>query len=174
MLHVCLDSQHLWGHLIGQSPCPPVPIRPAEPLPGADGAAPSAADQQAFKEASEQYVIDLSDYEDWQAAEARAKSILLTSMKIEFAMDLSTLPSTQAMWERVQELYQPSSHALYISTLELASSIRQEDSSVDTFYRQLADVWRQLDSLAPSYCRTCDCWGLHQDHDRVLRLHEFL
>jgi len=119
-------------------------------------------------------VIDLSDYEDWQAAEARAKSILLTSMKIEFAMDLSTLPSTQAMWERAQELYQSTSHALYISTLELASSIRQEDSSDDSFYHQLTDVWRQLNSLALSYCRTSACCSLRQDHGRVLRLQEFL
>ena len=68
-------------------------------------------------------------------------------------MDIAPLPSTQAMWERAQALYQPSSHALYISTLELASSLRQQDSSVNIFYRQLTDVWRQLDSLAPAYCR---------------------
>ena len=46
------------------------------------------------------------------------------------------------MWERAQALYQSSSHALYISTLELASSLRQQDSSVDIFYCQLTDVWR--------------------------------
>ena len=74
-------------------------------------------------------------------------------MKVEFTMDIAPLPSTQAMWERAQALYQPSSHALYISTLELASSLRQQDSSVNIFYRQLTDVWRQLDSLAPAYCR---------------------
>jgi hypothetical protein len=35
-------------------------------------------------------------------------------------------------------------------------------------------VWRQLDSLAPAYCQSCDCYCLHQEHDGVLRLHEFL
>jgi hypothetical protein len=58
------------------------------------------------------------------------------------------------MWEQAQALYQPSNTALYISTLELGSSIRQQDSSVDAFYRELIDVWRQLDSLEPLYCRT--------------------
>jgi hypothetical protein len=72
------------------------------------------------------------------------------------------------------ELYQSKSHALYISVLGLASSIRQQDSSVDAFYRQLIDVWHQLDSLAPAYCRSCDCCRLRQEHDGVLRLHEFL
>jgi hypothetical protein len=35
-------------------------------------------------------------------------------------------------------------------------------------------VWHQLDSLAPAYCRACDCCCLCQEHDSVLRLHEFL
>ena len=69
-------------------------------------------------------MLDLSNYEDWLAVEICATQILLGSMKIEFAMDLSVLPSTQAMWEHAQDLYQPSSHALYISILELASSLQ--------------------------------------------------
>src|SRR5438105_15907098 len=82
--------------------------------------------------AVEQYMSDLSDYEDWTAAEARATQILLGSMKVEFAMDIATLPSTQAMWERAQPPYQPSSHALYNSTLQLTRSLQQPDSPVDT------------------------------------------
>jgi hypothetical protein len=71
-------------------------------------------------------------------------------------------------------LHQPTSLTLYISTLELASSIRQHDSSIDTSYRQLTDVRRRLDSLTPPCCRSCDCCHLHQEHDSVLRLHKFL
>jgi hypothetical protein len=88
-------------------------------------------------------MFDLSDYEDWAADEARAAQIFLGSMKVEFAMDLTSLPSTREMWERAVELYQSKSHALYISILELASSIRQQDSSIDAFYRQLTNMWRQ-------------------------------
>jgi hypothetical protein len=87
-------------------------------------------------------MFDLSDYEDWAADEARATQILLGSMKVEFAMDLASLPSTREMWACAMELYQSKSHALYFSILELASSIQQQDSSVDAFYRQLTDVWR--------------------------------
>jgi hypothetical protein len=97
----------------------------------------------AYIEASEQYMFDLSDYEDWAADEARAAQIFLGSMKVEFAMDLTSLPSTREMWERAVELYQSKSHSLYISILELASSIRQQDSSIDAFYRQLTNMWRQ-------------------------------
>src|SRR6266540_3829390 len=161
MLWVCLDSHRLWVHLTGRSPCPSVPVRPAEPPAGVDGAPPFAQAMVDYTRVVEQYMFDLSDYEDWTAAEARATQILLGSMKVEFAMDIAHLPSTQAMWERAQALYQPSSHVLYISTLELTSSLRQQDSSVDTFYHQLIDVWRQLDSLVPAYCRTCDCCALH-------------
>jgi hypothetical protein len=87
-------------------------------------------------------MADLADYDAWLVDEAQATQILLGSMKVEFAMDLSALPTTQAMWERAQALYQPSNTALYISTLKLASSIRQQDSSVDVFYRELTNVWR--------------------------------
>jgi hypothetical protein len=65
-------------------------------------------------------------------------------------------------------------NTLYISVLELASSIRQQGSSVDAFYCQLTYVWRQLDSLALAYYRSCDCCRLRQEHDSVLHLHEFL
>jgi hypothetical protein len=135
MLRVCLDSQRLWGHLTGRTPCPSVLVRPKEPTNGADGAPPSDEAHVAYTEASEQYMFDLSDYEDWAADEARATQILLGSMNVEFAMDIASLPSTREMWARAMELYQSKSHALYISVLELASSIRQQDSSVDVFYR---------------------------------------
>jgi hypothetical protein len=68
-------------------------------------------------------MFDLSDYEDWAIDEACATQILLSSMKVEFAMDLASLPSTRVIWERAMELYQSKSHTLYIFILELVSSI---------------------------------------------------
>lgn len=75
------------------------------------------------------------------------------------------------MWEQAQALYQPSSTTLYISTLELASSLRQQDFFVDAFYHKLIEVWHQLDSLEPPYCQTCPCCALRHGHTSVLRLH---
>jgi hypothetical protein len=140
MLRVCLDSQRLWGHLTGHASHPSVPVRPTEPAIRADGAPLSDETEADYTASSEQYMFDLSDYEDWAAAEARATKILLGSMKVDFAMNLASLSSTRVMWDYATKLYQPQSHALYISVLELASSIRQQDSSVDAFYRQLTDV----------------------------------
>jgi hypothetical protein len=50
-------------------------------------------------------MFDLSDYEDWAADEAHAAQILLGNMKVEFAMDLASLPPTRVMWEHATELY---------------------------------------------------------------------
>jgi hypothetical protein len=95
-----LDSQRLWGHLTGRTPHPSVPVRPEEPTTRADGALPSDD-----IDASEQYIFDLSDYKDWAADETRAAQILLGTMKVEFAMDLASLPSTQETWECSMDLY---------------------------------------------------------------------
>ena len=50
--------------------------------------------------------------------------------------------------------------------------LRQEDSSVDDFFRALASLWRQLDELASPLCQEC-----HKvqkaDRDR-LRLYDFV
>jgi hypothetical protein len=48
---------------------------------------------------------------------------LVRSMKVEFVMDLTSLSSTQLMWEHGTRLHQPNSHAVYFSTLELVGSI---------------------------------------------------
>ena len=51
-------------------------------------------------------------------------------------------------------------------------TLRQEDSSVDDFFRALASLWRQLDELASPLCQEC-----HKvqkaDRDR-LRLYDFV
>jgi hypothetical protein len=52
-------------------------------------------------------------------------------------MDLSALLYTWVMWERSRALYQSTNTALYISTLELASSLRRQDSSIDAYYYEL-------------------------------------
>jgi hypothetical protein len=84
----------MWGHLTDRTPRPFVSIHPKEPTTEADGAPPSDEAQVAYTEASEQDMFDLSDYEDWATDEARATQILLGSMKAEFTMDLTSLPST--------------------------------------------------------------------------------
>jgi hypothetical protein len=62
------------------SPSPPVSVCVDEPTARADGAPPSDEAQVTYSEASEQYMIDLRDYEDWCDAEARATQIVLGSM----------------------------------------------------------------------------------------------
>jgi hypothetical protein len=42
----------------------------------------------------------LSTIDAWLADEAQATQFRLGSIKVEFAMDLSALPTTQAMWEQ--------------------------------------------------------------------------
>jgi hypothetical protein len=57
-----------------------------------------------YAQAVEHYMVDLADYDAWLADKARMTQNVLGSIKVEFVMNLSALPSTQAMWERVHAL----------------------------------------------------------------------
>lgn len=94
-IRIHLNSQGLWGDLIGEHLCPPRPtplVLPALPA-GANQAAQEAA-IAALEEALELYQSKLHSYERWQDAEACDTTILVGSMPMAISMDVAKLPTT--------------------------------------------------------------------------------
>ena len=68
----------------------------------------------------------------------------------------------------------PSSQALCYSLLQTLGVCFQRDRSVQKFFAELTDLWRQCDEMAPSLCPTCPrCLATAQDRD-FLHMYEFL
>lgn len=95
-------------------------------------------------------------------------------MPVAISMNVAELPTTQPMWEFLRAHYQPTSDALYLSVVHQAHSLQQLDTTVDDFYQQLSEVWRQLNSLGPDVCRTYSCCVWLHAHQETHRLYDFL
>ncbi|KAG2536058.1 hypothetical protein PVAP13_9NG154400 [Panicum virgatum] len=79
------------------------------------------------------------------------------------------------MWAHLRRSYEIRNEALYLAVVEEAQSLRQHDSTVEEFHRQMSAVWHRLDILGAEYCPvgTCRCCDRHWGQRDTLRLHEF-
>ncbi len=172
-IHMC--SQRLWGYLISDRPCPPCPTLPAEP------AIPAYADENTKRgllddlaAAMEAYQTDLSLYETWLEEEAYAKAILVGSMEVDISLDIAGLASSELMWTRLRQQYEPRNDAMFLAVVNEAQSLRQLDATVDEFFRKMSTVWRQMDLQGADVCRTCTCCQRQRVQTETTRLYEFL
>jgi hypothetical protein len=65
--------------------------------------------------------------------------------------------------------YEPTGQSTFLAAIHQEQLLRQGDSTIDTFFDQLSDVWRQIDTLgpqlSPTTCQSC------KDHKLILELH---
>ncbi|CAD6218794.1 unnamed protein product [Miscanthus lutarioriparius] len=172
-----LENWGMWGYLTGERICPPRPLLPTPPTypPDADDDAKNAL-LEAFETEMESYQSDLGVYETWLREEKSAKAILLASMEVDLSLSLRGLATSHLMWDHLRRSYEIRNEAMYLAVVEEAQSLRQLDSTVEAFHRQMTAVWHRLDSLGAEFCGggTCRCCDRHRDQRDILRLHEFL
>ena len=175
-MQVHMAGQRLWGFLTGDRPCPPCPTLPsAEPVipPDADDAAQEDI-LAAFHAELETYQTDLAAYESWLHDDAQAKAIVVASMDVDLSMDIVSLATSQLMWARLRQQYEPRNEAMFLAILKELQSLQQMDATVDDFFRQMSTAWRQLDSQGADVCHTCRCCQLQRAQTEMTRLYEFL
>jgi hypothetical protein len=97
-------------------------------------------------------------------------------MEIDLARSLRGLATSHLMWDHLRHSYEIHNEAMYLVVVKKAKSLRQLDSTVDAFHRQMTYVWHHLDGLGAEFCGggTCRCCDRHRDQRDTLRLHEFL
>jgi hypothetical protein len=175
-MEVHMGRQQLGCYLTGERPCTPTPPLPTPPTyaPDADDAVKKPL-LEAFEAQMEAYQLALDIHATWLREEACAKAILLASMEVDISLSLRGLSTSHSTWAHLRRSYEIRNEALYLAVVEEAQSLRQHDSTVEEFHRQMFVVWHRLDILGAEYCAgaTCRCCDRHWGQRDTLRLHEF-
>jgi len=106
--------------------------------------------------------------------DARATTVLTTSVLPQFASEFMSLRTVADMWAHLRQRHQPSGDALYLSVVRQEHDLQQGDSTIDQFCTQSAAIWRQLDSLRTAVCGTCPCCQIVRSDLEFQRVYEFL
>jgi hypothetical protein len=88
-LRLYLRALGLWGHITGESACPPAPVPPPQP----PGAAKEVADAAA--KASKDYHHAFDAYQEWQARDARTMLVLMQTVEDSTILSLPTESGAQ-------------------------------------------------------------------------------
>ncbi|CAD6255028.1 unnamed protein product [Miscanthus lutarioriparius] len=129
---------------------------------------------EAFEVDMESYQSDLGIYETWLREEKSAKAILFASMEVDLSLSLRGLATSHLMWDHLHHSYEIRNEAIYLVVVEEAQTLRQLDSTVEDFHRQMTAIWHRLYGLgaelcgggAPSgvQCGYCKLYG-HEEKD---------
>jgi hypothetical protein len=85
----------------------------------------------------------------WLDEDARAGSVLTTSMEDHFAVDIVDFERTHQMWYFLHQKYESTGQSIYLVAICQEQLLRQGDTTVDDFFDHLSVVLRQLDTLDP-------------------------
>jgi hypothetical protein len=160
-MRVHMRGLHLWGVLFGEVPCPPHPTAATTRIPptpvalapdatqeakdaakGADDTALAEYDWQVqeYSDALATHRLDLTDYTQWIDEDARAATVLTSSVLPQYAAEFMGLPTVSAQWSFLRQHYQSSGDALYLSVVRQEHALQQGDSTIDEFYTQSAAI----------------------------------
>ncbi|WVZ72434.1 hypothetical protein U9M48_020898 [Paspalum notatum var. saurae] len=150
----------LWEFLTGELPCPPTPtapVPPAIPDQATDEDKTQLLDDFATLEKS--YEAQFNAYRLWLDEDARAGSILATSMEDQFAAEIVDFDRSHQMWSFLRDHYEPTGQSAYFAAIRQEQLLCHGDLTVDELYTQLSAIWRQIDflrhPLSPSTCEFC-------------------
>ena len=140
-ISVILRGLDLWGHIDGTEPAPPPPIAlPANSSSSTVSTGPSS---------------QRSEWAKWRSDDSRAIAVICQSVELPIRLQVFELPMAKAIWDHLRRLYLPSSQALRYSLFQTLGTCYQRDRSVQEFFAELTDLWRQGDEMAPTHCLTC-------------------
>jgi hypothetical protein len=115
-LHMC--GLRLWDFLTGELPCPPRPSAPVEPvIPKKTIAAEKEKLLTDYEDRLASYESQFHAYRTWLDEDARAGSVLTTSMEDRFAADIVEFERTHQMWSFLRQKYESTGQSTYLVTI---------------------------------------------------------
>jgi hypothetical protein len=139
-----------WDFLTGELPYPPSPSAPAQPVISEKT---TAAEKERlladYEDRLASYESQFHAYRIWLDEDARAGSVLTTSMEDRFVADIMDFERTHQMWAFLRQKYESTDQSTYLAAIRQEQFLRQGDSTVEDIFYQLSVVWRQLDTLDP-------------------------
>ena len=159
-LRVILRRLHLWGHIDSTTPAPPSVVFD-------EASSPSATSGTVLPPSPP------SNWKKWHEDDSWVIFVLCQSVEISIRMVVCEFPTAKEIWDHLRQLYLPSSQAQKCSLVQTLASAYQRDRSVQAFFAELSDLWRQLDGMFTSGCSTCMSYTtIAQERDH-LRMYEF-
>ena len=138
-VRVLLRGLRLWGHIDGSTTTPPS----------------DALDEASSPSGTIFPSPPTSDWKKWHDDDAQIIAVLCQSVEISIRMAVCEFPTAREIWDHLRQLYLPSSQAQKYSLVQTLASAHQHDRSVEAFFAELSDLWRQLDGMSTSGCPTC-------------------
>jgi hypothetical protein len=150
----------LWDFLMSELPYPPSPSAHAQPVISEKTTAAEKEKLLAdYEDCLASYKSQFHTYRTWLDEDARAGSVLTTSMEDRFAADIVDFERTHQMWSFLRQKYESTGQSTYLAAIRQEQLLRQGDTTVEDFFDQLSVVWRQLDTLGPQLslatCQSC-------------------
>ena len=98
----------------------------------------------------------IQDWAKWDEDDSCAIAVLCQSCELPIHLAVYDLPTVEAILEHLRRLYLPSRVRLRDTLWCNLSLTYQRDRSVQDFYIELSDLWRQLNAMSSSSCSTCE------------------
>jgi hypothetical protein len=151
---MCLHMRglRLWDFLMGELPCLPCPLAPAEPMiPEKTTTIEKEKLLIDYEDRLASYELQFHAYKTWLDEDAHAGSVLTASMEDHFAADIVEFEWTHQMWSFFRQKYEPTGQSTYLAAIHQEQLLRQGDTIVDNFFDQLLLFGVVLTLLALSY-----------------------
>jgi hypothetical protein len=132
-LHI--HGLHLWDFLMGELPCPPSPLAPAQPVISKKTIA--AEKEQLLSDYEGRlgsYELQFHAYMTWLDEDARASSVLTASMEDRFAADIMDFERTHQIWSFLRQKYESTGQSTYLAAFRQEQHLHQGDSTIEDFF----------------------------------------
>jgi hypothetical protein len=125
LMRLHMHGLRLWDFLMGELPCPPSPLAPAQPVISEKTTAAEKEQLLAdYEDRLASYESQFHEHRTWLDEDARASSVLTVSMEDRFAADIVNFEWTHQMWSFLCQKYESTGQSTYLAAIRQEQLLR--------------------------------------------------